>query len=273
MRTKLITGFTLLITGALFFTSCLDSQLPEVTSADFEQINNDAFNTPESDAIIDEVDAVITEFSGSANVSSGIRKVVSMVARPTVTLISEYGVFPAEYMIDFGNWGYRDALGREYKGMVLMTIYDNVKSKVTYTDKDFYLNDNRVIFFREKSSMKGVLYIKSKEEIKYLSGRESSKYWEKERTLIDDGGNINAWWNFSFSITGFSEGTTINGVNYRKDIIEPLIIDKGYRYYVRGIVRTVSDKGTQIVDFGEGDQDNIAISTINGVTEKIELKW
>jgi hypothetical protein len=271
MKTSNLKMLAIMLGGSLIFTSCLDNQLPEVTAADFEQVNTEAFNTPESDAIVDEVETAITKFEGTLNVASQAQKVVAMVAGPKVTLISEG--YPAEYIIDFGDWGYTDALGREFKGQVLMTIRDKEHSLVTYTDKEFFLNDNKVNFYREKSSVKGVLYIKSKEVIHYKDGRESAKYWEKERTLIDNGGDLNAWWNFSFSTTGFSEGTTINGVSYRKDIIKPLITEKGYRYFVKGVVQTKTEKGIQIIDFGDGEQDNIAFSTINDVTQKIELKW
>jgi hypothetical protein len=55
-------------------------------------------------------------------------------------------------------------------------------------------------------------------------------------------------------------------------IISPLIYQNGCFYPVSGIIEIDTDgEGLKIIDYGNGECDNVATVTINGNTENIEL--
>ena len=65
---------------------------------------------------------------------------------------------------------------------------------------------------------------------------------------------------------------TVNGeITFTKTIIEPLLIDRSCRYPLSGIVEITRDGETMTIDYGDGECDNIAEVTKDGVTEQIEL--
>jgi hypothetical protein len=65
---------------------------------------------------------------------------------------------------------------------------------------------------------------------------------------------------------------TVNGeITFTKTITEPLLIDRSCRYPLSGIVEITRDGETMTIDYGDGECDNIAEVTKDGVTEQIEL--
>ena len=60
-------------------------------------------------------------------------------------------------------------------------------------------------------------------------------------------------------------------LKFEKITIEPLLIDRSCRYPLSGIVEITRADETMTIDYGDGECDNIAHVSKDGVTEEIEL--
>jgi hypothetical protein len=272
MKLKLSTAVLGVMLGVVSFSSCLDEQFAEIDTTNLDQVMAESMKAAVSDDVVNEVNAAISYFTEGHQAQVGMQKAAAMVARPEVKKLTADKTYPAEFIIDFGDWGYTDGSGRVYRGQVYKIVYDILGRNAVVKDIELFVNDNQVIFTREYKNEEKVLNIFATESVKYKDGRTSEKYWERSRTLTE--GNKDEWWNNSYSISGLTRGVTIHGLKYESTIIKPLIVSKGYRYYVSGVVETKAEKGTQLIDYGNGEEDNIAYKTINdGKPVKIELTW
>jgi hypothetical protein len=77
-----------------------------------------------------------------------------------------------------------------------------------------------------------------------------------------------------WQITGSASGTTIDGNEYTKVISDddPLIAPRDCLWIVSGTVTTTSGDVTVVIDFGDGECDNLATRTEGDVTEEFEMK-
>ena len=83
-----------------------------------------------------------------------------------------------------------------------------------------------------------------------------------------------------FKIEGGSRGRVKRGallVGWQSTILEPLVKRFNCRWIVRGVIRTVRLNATTnspwiaVLNFGNGNCDNLAVITINGVSYQITL--
>lgn len=72
------------------------------------------------------------------------------------------------------------------------------------------------------------------------------------------------------SITGSSSATGPKGTHSR-EIIEPLIKDFNCAYFTQGVMQVSGKRGEATIDFGDGECDNKASVTKDGVTSEIDL--
>jgi hypothetical protein len=74
-----------------------------------------------------------------------------------------------------------------------------------------------------------------------------------------------------YQITGSASGETSDGEVYSKEIIEPLIKQWDCPWIVSGIIETTIGETVITLDFGDGTCDNLAIRTVDGESEEIEM--
>ncbi len=79
-------------------------------------------------------------------------------------------------------------------------------------------------------------------------------------------------WDDEFEITGNASGTRRNGVGYSATITNPILMKMACRWFVSGTIEMVSNNNTIIIDYGDGECDNIATVTVNGETQEITIK-
>ena len=79
-------------------------------------------------------------------------------------------------------------------------------------------------------------------------------------------------WDDVFEITGWAEGHTAEGYDYRKEIIEPLVQAKDCFWITKGIIEVTIGDTVFTIDFGDGTCDDLAIKTINGESEEFQLE-
>lgn len=76
----------------------------------------------------------------------------------------------------------------------------------------------------------------------------------------------------AFEITGWASGQTAEGYDYSKEITEPLLQTKDCFWITKGIVEVTIGDTNFTIDFGDGTCDNLAVKTIDGVSEEFELE-
>lgn len=76
----------------------------------------------------------------------------------------------------------------------------------------------------------------------------------------------------AFEITGWASGQTAEGYEYSKEITVPLLQTKDCFWITKGIVEIKIGDTSFTIDFGDGTCDNLAVKTIDGVSEEFELE-
>lgn len=136
-----------------------------------------------------------------------------------------------------------------------------------------------------------------------------NKTVEKSATIVNEGQNEDGNWVFSMDVTttinhgdtlivtrdysllqewlsGFGtpqidddiflmsgDGTiTVNDeMVFQRIITDPLLIDRSCRFILSGVIEITRNDEVMTIDFGDGECDNIAVVTKDGVSEEIEL--
>jgi hypothetical protein len=291
---RVATAFTL--AGTLFFASCskygetsVQTNQPTITEASLEAEAN-------SEIIFDDVfNNVMGVNSTVAIGGTGIFEPANWDQPGTLepataacfTLKFEFlaapDTFPIKVTIDFGT-GCTGKDGRVRKGKII-TVYSGhmVRSgSIAETSFDnYYVNDIKVegthrienkstatqFMFETKVNSGKITYVNgdyinwtNTRLISYLDG------WQTPWNPADD----------SFSIVGSGSGTIKRDAktsSWTTANIEPLIKNFSCRWISKGKQAIQRNDGPQgILDFGNGDCDNKAIISVNGVAVEITLK-
>ena len=86
--------------------------------------------------------------------------------------------------------------------------------------------------------------------------------YDTPRVILDD----------AFSITGEAWGINCNGESYLHTITTPLIHERSCRWIVEGVVSSVVDETDIVLDYGNGECDDLATVTIQGEIKTIKLR-
>ena len=257
------------------FVACTSEEIIAPDASYFATVVNEAQASTESEQTITIADEFVNAFDaiGSQQVS-GIQKASAMLRiYPIITLLTEPNVYPQKLLIDFGD-NFTDRLGRLIKGKIFLTRYSTTNK--TYVFSDLFVNNISVKGYRTITVVvKGTLNIESRDTLIFTDGKTSNRYTNRTRTWIDNNGTVNVWSDDRFSLIGSTSGVNTKGEIYSTiiDNEKPLILKNGYKYFVSGAITITTPKGVQLVDFGDGTEDNIATSTISGVTKVITYNW
>jgi len=260
---------------SVMLSSCTDIDFDAVSEKEVIEILGVAMQSPESDEAVQIANTIMDDYLKTVQLqSSGMSKVATMVAMPTIELISEKGVYPESWVIDFGDGYYMDSSGRTVIGKIFFTKSDKVGTIRTYLFSDFYLDKTNIKSYRtiiRKADYE--LEITANDTITLSNGGTYIREWERTRTLIDSNGDVTQYWANSYEYTGSASGTTILGAKYLMQIQKPLVSVGDYKYYVSGVVKINTDRGEQFIDFGKGTKDNIATIKTNGKEKEVVLNW
>jgi hypothetical protein len=259
----------------VFSYSCSDIELNAPSDKEAIEIFSLAMQADESEEAIQIADVFINEFIyGASAQGTSVKKVSAMVAMPSMELISEKGIFPESYVIDFGDGYYMDKSNRTIKGKVFFTKSDPAGSTRKYSFSNFYIDFTNIKSSRTvENKASQILTVTANDTITYKNGQSVTREWTRIRTLIDSNGDVSQYWNNSYSFDGSAKGSTLTKLKYQMSIQKPLVSLAGYKYYVSGVVKILTDKGEQFIDFGKGEKDNIVEVKTNGKTQKLTLNW
>lgn len=186
--------------------------------------------------------------------------------------------FPKEIVIDFD--GECDTWhGRAMSGKIVITVsdtiinegatvkvhYDNVKLGLRTIERESLLtnegmneNGNWVISF---TSTMSITYGNGHVSVREFSGEKEWISGFLTPQITDD----------KFFKTGSGTITVDDNFKFSRVITAPLYIDRACRFILSGKVEITRGGETMIIDYGDGQCDNVATVTKNGETLEIEL--
>jgi len=190
--------------------------------------------------------------------------------------------FPKTITIDFGTEGFVGRRGNTLKGKLIVTV----------TNKMFTANSSRTITF-DNFSVNGNVLAGSKTVTYNGLNAEFHPYWtisvsdtitrvdgtvvvwnsERTREHIENNKTPLQFWDDIYLIKGSSNGINAKGKTYTMTIDgnNPLIVGGGCAFIRKGSVTITSESKTVVVDYGNGDCDNIATATVDGSTREFKL--
>lgn len=261
--------------AAILVTSCKKSQ--DTPNGDTTISQDEAF----AESTFDNVTSIADEAYdlGTNNLKSGSDDRVFLGPCATVTL--DTTSMPYVLTIDFGEENCLCNDGRYRRGKILVSFtgrYRHPGTVITTGFDNYFVNDNQVDGTKVLTNMgtndsghpyftisvTGVIY-------KALDGGTVSWNSERVREWIE-GYETGNKWDDVYLITGYANGIRPNGNTWETEIINDLRVELNCKYIVSGTVE-IRPEGlsARLLDFGDGECDNIATIIIDGVTYTIFL--
>jgi len=217
----------------------------------------------------------------SANTGNGFREDSTHERCFTVTISpKERGVFPKTVTIDFGN-GCLGKDGKLRKGKII-TVYTGKMhipgSKATttfdgYMVDSFHVEGTHIV--QNVSSSNQRAWNRRVVDGK-ITNTNSGKWvsWNCDKTHTQVEGNGTPFWPFDdvFNITGSAKGEKSNGNSWSAEVSTPLVRKFICYWIVSGTVNITHNGVSGVLDYGNGECDNKATITVNGVVKDITLR-
>ena len=165
-------------------------------------------------------------------------------------------------------------------GKIEMLISPNLEDQsivIDYSFDDFYFNDKKiegsVNKIRTRSNENGNPQAIINRDIKITWEDTSSSFikGERKREWIEGTDNL-LWADNVFSITGNWTITKRNGNIRTSNIVEPLIRNMACKFLVSGIVEIEKNDKKKVLDYGDGECNDLASLTVEGKTYEIHLR-
>lgn len=264
-----------IISFGLFITSCKKDE--NEPNADTNISKDEAF----AESIYDNVTNITDEayVIGSTNLKSGTTDRIFLGDCATVTLDTTVDI--RTIIIDFGDENCLCNDGRYRRGKILVSFtgrYWHTGTVITTGFDNYFVNDNQVDGTKVVTNMgpndsgHPVFNIDVTGVI-YLANNGGTLSWNSERIReMIEGYDTRRIRDDVYLITGTANGIRPNGTTWETEIVNPLRRELNCRYIVSGTVNiTPQGLSTRVLDFGDGECDNIATITIDGVTYTIFL--
>lgn len=197
------------------------------------------------------------------------------------TVTADSDVFPKTITIDYTD-GCTGRMGLEKKGIITIFMSDTITEVGAYytvTIENMTIGQREIsktaTFTNEGENEAGYLVI-SFVSISTTSFEKDGELYTIVREFTGqmewvEGFDTPEATDDIFYLTRDGSITVNDELTFEKTTIEPLLIDRSCRYPLSGIVEITRADETMTIDYGEGECDNIAHVTKDGVTEEIEL--
>lgn len=199
----------------------------------------------------------------------------------TVTL--DTTVFPRKLTIDFGSENCLCNDGKYRRGKIIVTFTGRYRAPgtiITTTFEDFFVNDNQLegtkVVTNQGLNDSGHMYWTMDTDGKITLANDSGTIqWnaQRQREWYAGYDTPRDRWDDIYMVTGTASGTRLNGVSWTRTITKPLEHKLACRFIVSGTM-SIQPEGyaERILDFGDGECDNLATVTVNGETKTIHLR-
>lgn len=273
IRIKLL-GSAVLALVILSFTACTeDSSTETINEAPIQDITD-----IQRSSEIDAMDMVLEDFVINAfqmREGSTTDRSAANVNLPSCVLITATVQQNSVVVtIDFGTQGCL-VNGNLLRGQIQMAYTRNMEAQqilISYTLVDFYFNNNNVLatrtILRERSNANGNPQFIHTLDVTVIwpDGSEASRSGQKVREWIAGVGSGTISDNV-FLVTGYWISAFRNGNTHQHEVVIPLRREMGCPHFVSGSVHIERPNFTGVLDYGEGDCDNLATFTFNDGTE------
>ncbi|MBK7432459.1 MAG: hypothetical protein IPI66_00290 [Chitinophagaceae bacterium] len=189
------------------------------------------------------------------------------------------GVFPKTVTIDFGT----GCLGRDgkFRKGKIVSIYTNRMlvpgAKVSTTFVGYYVDSFHIegTHITENTSTSNMQGWKNTVIDGQVTNTITNRWvkWNTTKNVLQIEGNGTPRLPLDdvYKITGFGRGSNSAGHSWAALVMEPLIKKFTCRWIVKGTVKLIRDGREALLDYGNGNCDNLAIIYINGVGHVIRL--
>lgn len=285
MMKNLFKTLPLLAFSAFVLNSCESNETPLIDESN-ALTEEQTFAVVESETVADELDNVIDDLFGAIDSELGSKSeleaksqgeregLLSCATKTVVFTDNEKSV-----TLDFGE-GCETPKGDMLQGIIKMEFeWDLLAGTVTIVKsfENFYFNDVHV----EGTKTINKTYSNDDELPQSFVTFETKMTWEdgsfverfgsRTRTFIE-GFETRPYGDNVFSMEGNTSTTFSDGTIITSEITEPLIRKMACKFIVSGEKTMLKDGVTHVLDFGEGECDNLATLTVDGETKEIELR-
>lgn len=276
MKTLKFSLVLLTIIGMVtMFSSCKKENEEPVSDTEFSQ--NDAF----AEGVFDNVTSIADEAyeMSTNNLKEGYGDGVFL--GPCATISLDTTVTPRELIIDFGEENCLCNDGRYRRGKIIVSFTGRYRLEgtvITTGFENYYVNDNKVEGTKVVTNMgrdtnNHPYFLVDVTGFIHLHNNLGTLSWnaEKTRTWIE---GYDTWrlWDDVYLIEGEADGIRPSGSTWERETVNPLRVELNCRWIVSGTVELRPEgRPVRVLDFGDGDCDNIATVLINGITFTIFL--
>ncbi len=197
----------------------------------------------------------------------------------TITL--DTSVSPKLLTIDFGSTNCLCADGKYRRGIIQISFtgpYKDSGTVITHTFSNYFVNDHQVMGTKtitnnglDTNGFLSYTVVVNGSIVK--PNNAGTITWNSTRTRTWIAGmNTPNWLDDVYLITGSATGTSAANISYSMVITTPLQKNIGCKHFVSGVMEiTPAGKPTRIIDYGNGNCDNIITITVNNHTFTVYL--
>jgi len=286
MKTKRIFYIlSFVLAGSVLFYSCeKDESAENITEEDLAVAEDDALADALFNDIWETVDhavQIVDDQLYNAQLKSQEEVVDSC---PSITVDHpDTTHWPKVITIDYGETDCVGFYGNTRRGKIMITItgrYRMEGSQKTATLVDYYINDihlegTKTITNNGRNENKNLTFT-----VELAGGKITTP---NELVIEREFMRIREWvagevtpnrWDDVYFITGSASGVNFRGESYTRTILTPLEWAASCRFIKSGSVESVvGDKTPVILDYGEGECDNVATVSKDGETKTILLRY
>jgi len=276
--------------SALFLTISCNKDDQAVTETPITV--TEAASNAQMDLATDDVSKIVEEQLTTEDGISGRNSVPQESLLPscaTVTRVPAYGttLTPGDIItktIDFGTSGCDMPNGNILKGQIIISFEyqpSATSHTINYSFVDFYHNAIKINGAKTFTRVLGtsaanpnthpIVTMTMNLTATMPNGTVFTRVGSRVREIIE-GQTTPELTDNVYQITGSWNTTAPNGIERTSTITTPLLIKLNCSNIVKGIITFARNGNTSTLDYGNGDCDNQAIVTINGVPFTITLR-
>ncbi len=286
MKTKILLFATLL--SVIFFIGCSTNEPVNQESAAITA--NDIITNSDIDASVDDVSIIAEDQfdmqkSMASKTSGGMMSILPACTKITTILTNDTWT----KTIDFGTQGCTLHNGNIVKGKIIISFSKNFTAQIktiTYTLVGFYHNGKliegtKTITHELKSTVLNpnihpVTTHSIDLKIIFPDGTIYTRIGTRVKEFVEGYTTINKWEDNIFLAWGYHITTFPNGEKHTytttKENSLRFVMSCKMPFPVKGIVEITKNDHKATLNFGNGECDDLAIITINGVSKEIHLK-
>jgi hypothetical protein len=244
---------------------------------------NEELQTLQDDALLESADEDINTFTDQFDAVGEelVMKSGLEVVTDTCPLVTHYRNGDTTIItIDFGS-SCIDRNQNARSGKIVITKIGKRKDAGSYRRVslvNFIINGNKIEGTRTETNLglnennnPHFSVVLTGGKLTTADGDVIERNYERDREWIT-GYDTQTPWDNEYLITGSATGINFNGLSFTRTIMEPLHVKMACRFIVSGVVKTeVEGTDAIVLDYGNGECDNLATLTRGTDTRQIEL--